>query len=79
MKLAGKAAVVTGGAAGIGLALATALVEKGCSVMIADVEADEAEKAAASLRENGGVVEATACDVRDYDAVTALADAGCQA
>jgi len=75
MELAGKAAVVTGGAAGIGLALATALVEKGCSVMIADVEADEAEKAAASLREKGGTVEAAACDVRDYDAVMALADA----
>ena len=37
-EFAGKAAFVTGGASGIGLALGRALAEAGCKVMLADIE-----------------------------------------
>ncbi len=74
MNVKGKAAVVTGGATGIGFGIAQALVEKGCRVMVADIEADKAEASAARLRDLGGEVEAASCDVADYGSVSALAD-----
>ena len=39
-ELAGKAAFVTGGASGIGFALARAFAEEGMKVMLADIERD---------------------------------------
>jgi NAD(P)-dependent dehydrogenase (short-subunit alcohol dehydrogenase family) len=50
--LAGKVAVVTGGASGIGLATATLLVESGVSVAVVDLDGDAAERVAAEL---GGI------------------------
>jgi NAD(P)-dependent dehydrogenase (short-subunit alcohol dehydrogenase family) len=44
-------AVVTGGAAGIGLALASAFGEQGMSVVLADLDAEAADAAGARLRE----------------------------
>ncbi|MBV9968201.1 MAG: SDR family NAD(P)-dependent oxidoreductase, partial [Alphaproteobacteria bacterium] len=38
LDLNGKAAFVTGGASGIGLALGRAFAEAGCNVMLADIE-----------------------------------------
>lgn len=75
MQVRGKAAVVTGGATGIGLGLAEALVEQGCRVMIADIEAEKAKAAAEKLRAKGGTVETAACNVADHASVAALADA----
>ncbi|CAM3947434.1 3-hydroxybutyrate dehydrogenase [Alicyclobacillus pomorum] len=51
--LQGKAAVVTGAASGIGLAIATKFAEEGARVVISDLRSDAAEEAAASLREKG--------------------------
>jgi NAD(P)-dependent dehydrogenase (short-subunit alcohol dehydrogenase family) len=51
MKLQDKAAIVTGGAMGIGFAIAQALGRAGAAVLIADL--DGAEAAAAQLREQG--------------------------
>jgi 3-hydroxybutyrate dehydrogenase len=45
----GKVAIVTGGAAGIGLGIAQCLSHHGAHVVIADLNGDAAEKAAASL------------------------------
>ena len=50
-ELAGKTAVVTGGAAGIGLALGRAFAQAGMKVMLADIEADALHAAVKSLQE----------------------------
>src|SRR5207247_8796082 len=49
MKLAGKAAIVTGGAKGIGFGIARRFVAEGARVVIADVDADAGLRATASL------------------------------
>jgi len=72
---AGKVAVVTGGASGIGLALAKAAVSRGAQVVIADIREDALAEAQARLREAGGEVLAVRTDVSKYEEVEALADA----
>ena len=76
MKLeAGKVAVVTGAASGIGLALAERFAQDGLNVVLADVE--EAALASASDRIGalGVATLAVPTDVSDNDAVEALASA----
>jgi NAD(P)-dependent dehydrogenase (short-subunit alcohol dehydrogenase family) len=68
--LAGKVAVVTGGASGIGKGIATRLVAEGAQVVIADVQRDAMEAAAAEI---GAVGVLT--DVSDPASVDALAAA----
>jgi len=71
---AGKVAVVTGGASGIGRALGARFARAGMKVVLADVEAPALERAAAELRrESGADVTATACDVTRFESVEALA------
>jgi NAD(P)-dependent dehydrogenase (short-subunit alcohol dehydrogenase family) len=70
----GNVAVVTGGASGIGLALARALLGEGLSVVIADVEADALANAETELTDAGGTVSGVVTDVTDPDSVTRLAD-----
>ena len=72
--LTGKAAVVTGGASGIGLGIARALAGAGMRVAIADVEDTALERARASLEESGGDVLPVRVDVTDRDALAAAAD-----
>ncbi len=67
--LDGKVAVVTGGARGIGLAIAGRLSAEGASIAVADLDAAAASEAAAGLpRRAIGV----ACDVTDPEAVQDL-------
>ena len=68
----GGVAIVTGGASGIGRALATALAERGATVAIADISLDDAKDAAAAI---GQGAHAYHCDVTDIVSVAALADA----
>jgi len=67
-----KVAVVTGGASGIGKALAKAFVAAGAKVVIADVEKGALDATCAEL---GGGVTGHVVDVRDPASVNALADA----
>jgi len=67
--LAGKVAVVTGGASGIGRAMAARLAAEGMQVVIADIEKPVLDAAAAEL----GVV-GVVTDVSDAGSVQALAD-----
>ena len=72
---AGKVAVVTGGASGIGLALAHRFADAGLHVVLADVEAAALEAAAAAVAATGVETLAVVCDVRHADEVNALATA----
>jgi NAD(P)-dependent dehydrogenase (short-subunit alcohol dehydrogenase family) len=58
--LAGRRALVTGGARGIGRAVAELFVERGATVMLADANAEEAAATAAAL---GDAARSVACDV----------------
>ena len=74
MQLKGKRAFITGGARGIGLAVAAELLDRDCAVVISDVEASALEAAEDTLRAAGGTVEALQLDVTDPVAVDALPD-----
>lgn len=76
-ELVGKVAVITGGAAGIGFALARRFATEGTSVMLADVEKPALDVAANNLSEEFGKdrISAHLTDVRDAAAVEALAEA----
>jgi NAD(P)-dependent dehydrogenase (short-subunit alcohol dehydrogenase family) len=60
---AGKTAFITGGASGIGLALARAFLAEGMNVMLADIEEPALTAALASLSNHGPRVKGAVCDV----------------
>jgi NADP-dependent 3-hydroxy acid dehydrogenase YdfG len=62
----GKVAFVTGGASGIGEALATKLAERGAQVWIADRQIGEAQELAQRLSSGSAKAHAVELDVRDY-------------
>lgn len=65
--LSGSVAFVSGGASGIGTALATKLVERRCEVWIADRQIGAAEQLAENLNSRGaGKAHATELDARSY-------------
>ena len=72
--LAGKGAVVTGGASGIGLETARRLAARGARVVLADVEAAALDRAVDDLRSAGSEAWGVRCDVSLLADVTALAD-----
>jgi NAD(P)-dependent dehydrogenase (short-subunit alcohol dehydrogenase family) len=72
---AGRVAVVTGAASGIGRALAEAFASAGSSVVVADLDGVAAEAVAAGIRDAGGVAQAVAVDVSDAASVDQLAKA----
>ena len=73
-QLSGKVAVVTGGAGGIGYALARRFVDNGMSVVLADVEEEALADAVEELRIGGGRAAGVATDVADPKAVERLAE-----
>jgi 3-oxoacyl-[acyl-carrier protein] reductase len=75
-ELAGKAAIVTGGARNIGRAIALALAEGGAAVLVnARSSREEAEETAAMIRTGGGKARVHLADVTDERAVAAMAQA----
>ncbi|AKH98870.1 dehydrogenase of unknown specificity, short-chain alcohol dehydrogenase like [Hoeflea sp. IMCC20628] len=64
----GKVVLVTGAASGIGRATVEALVEAGAAVGIADIQGDEVEALAQTIRGQGGAVVGLPLDVRDATA-----------
>jgi 3-oxoacyl-[acyl-carrier protein] reductase len=74
MSLDGRTAVVTGAAQGLGEAIARALHAEGATVVLADVNLEEAERVARELGERARAAEV---DVRDREALERmLAEAG---
>ena len=71
-RLEGRAAVVTGGASGIGRAAAEVLAAAGASVVLGDRDEPGAEAAAAAIRKEGGRAVAQRVDVADRAEVDAL-------
>jgi NAD(P)-dependent dehydrogenase (short-subunit alcohol dehydrogenase family) len=76
---AGRVAVVTGAASGIGLGLCQRFAAEGMHVVMADVEEPALSEAAAGLAGNGASVLPVATDVADRGAVDALAGAAVSA
>ena len=74
-QLAGKTAVVTGAASGIGLGLARKAAGEGMNVVLADVEAGALSEAEAEITALGAETLAVQTDVSKADAVEALAAA----
>lgn len=73
MSLDGKIAVVTGGARGIGRAIATVLAAQGAAVSVWDLNLEGAEETAAMIQKAGGTAIAIAGDAADAAAVAASA------
>ncbi|MFP4641785.1 MAG: SDR family NAD(P)-dependent oxidoreductase [Chloroflexota bacterium] len=74
MSLSGKRAVVTGGAAGIGLAICHRLAEAGATVFIADLDARAAQDSSKELESCGYTVHFARCDVRSEEEVQRMID-----
>jgi len=75
--VADRSAIVTGGASGIGRAVAALLAANGASVLITDLDSAAIDKVVAELREAGGTVEGLAGDVSDPEhSIEAVRKAG---
>ncbi|MPY93367.1 MAG: SDR family NAD(P)-dependent oxidoreductase [Acidimicrobiia bacterium] len=72
--LAGRTAVVTGGASGIGLATSRLFAAEGMNVVLADMEASALDGAVAEVAAGGSAVEGVVCDVSRKADVDALAE-----
>jgi len=66
-------AVVTGGARGIGAAMARRLAAEGMSVVVADIDLEAASATASGIRDTGATSIAVACDVGMLESIQALA------
>ena len=71
MKLQGKVALVTGAASGIGKAIAQRYAREGANIVIADLNLEAANAAAAEIAAAGGTAMGVAMDVTSEDAVNA--------
>src|SRR5258706_16278827 len=69
LRLDGRSAIVTGGASGIGFAIASAFAGAGAVVHIVDLTLDSADQAAQRIVEAGGAAKGDACNVGDQAGV----------
>ena len=71
---AGKVAVVTGAASGMGLAFATRFAQEGMKVVLADIENEPLAMAEAAIKATGGTVLAVRTNVLHEDEIKRLAE-----
>ncbi len=71
-RLAGKVAIVTGAASGIGAATAETFAREGAQVIVADINLNGAEAQAQKIRAAGGEARALRVDLGDPESVRAL-------
>jgi len=69
--LAGKSAFITGGANGIGFAMASSLAREGVAVAVADIDGVAAEVAAKKIEDAGGRAVSIVCDVTSEEQIQA--------
>jgi len=72
--LSGKRCFITGAASGIGRATALAAAAQGADLYLTDIQAEGLERVAAEIGRTGKVSYAKAIDIRDHEAVVALAE-----
>jgi NAD(P)-dependent dehydrogenase (short-subunit alcohol dehydrogenase family) len=70
----GKVAIITGGASGIGAAIAKQIAAAGAQVVLADRQVELTESVAAAIRGNGGIAVAAELDVRNYASMTRIVE-----
>ena len=73
-RLDGQAAIVTGGAQGIGGSCARRLAEEGAKVLIADIDAATSEANVETIRRPGGTAESIRADLGRHDDIKAMID-----
>src|ERR1051325_11292517 len=74
MRLAGKVALITGAASGIGKEIAMVYASEGAKIAIADLNQAGADATAAEIKAKGGQAVGIAMDVADEKAVETGAD-----
>ncbi len=62
----GATAIITGGASGIGKAIAEELAARGCDVVVADLQIENARKVASDILSSGGLARAVEIDVTNF-------------
>lgn len=70
--LAGRVAVIVGGASGLGAATAYRLGQEGCRVVVGDIAREGAENTADAIRGVGGQASAFLCDLADPPSIQSL-------
>ena len=70
MKVEGCRVVITGGASGIGLAIARQLADRGCQIVLADIDA----AALTNCTDERDTFHTFTCDVTQQDTLEAMAD-----
>jgi meso-butanediol dehydrogenase / (S,S)-butanediol dehydrogenase / diacetyl reductase len=75
VRFGGKAAIVTGGASGLGREVVLALAQEGASVVVADIDDERSRRVAEEVMERGGNALAHHCDAAREDQVAAVVDA----
>ncbi|CAB9513741.1 Dehydrogenase/reductase SDR family member on chromosome X [Seminavis robusta] len=73
LDLTGNTALITGGRSGLGYAIAEALVQQNCTVVIASRSVPENQQAVAKLQALGGDVSYAIFDLEDFSSVEAFA------
>ena len=69
-----RTAVITGGAGGIGMAMARAFAARGARIVLADLDAAALERSTEELRRSGATAHGVHADVTKLASVQALAD-----
>lgn len=72
--LTGKQAIVTGGASGIGEAIAKTLAAHGAFVNIFDLSIENADKVVSDIIDKGNLAESFVCDVSDWQEIKSTFD-----
>lgn len=74
-KLESRTAIITGGASGIGLAIARLFAREGAAVEILDRNVEEMDRAVAAIVADGGTATGSVCDVTDVAQVDSVISA----